>query len=56
MITREKVLELITAEKERFGSYAILCSQYQEEPDPLITARHASKVEALESVLKMMTR
>ena len=53
MITKDKVLDLISEEKEKQNSYLQLCAHYKVSPDPLILAKHSSKMEILELIIKM---
>ncbi len=56
MITKDKILELITEEKNNYNSYSQLCSSYGIKIDNLAEARHSSKIEILELILKMLIK
>lgn len=55
---REYLLSLISEEKERYGVYSQLCAFYQVPPDPMILAKHQTKVETLRNLLseKIITK
>ena len=52
MTPKEKLLSLISEEKEQFGEYSQLCAIYQVKPDPIVVARHQAKLEVLETLLQ----
>lgn len=52
MTPKEKLLSLISEEKEQFGEYLQLCAIYQVKPDPIVVARHQAKLEVLETLLQ----
>lgn len=56
MISKDKIISLITKEKDQYNLYIQLCSFYQIDPDPIATAKHSSKLEALELVLNQITK
>ena len=45
---------MITEERNKYSSYVQLCAFYKIEPDPIATNKCLSKVEILETILKMM--
>lgn len=56
MITKEKILTLITEEKELYNKYSELCAHYKISPDKLVVAKHSSIVETLEMMIKMLQK
>lgn len=54
MITKDKVLSLIAEEKEQYNLYMQSCAYYNIDPDQLAKARHLSKIETLEVMLKLI--
>lgn len=54
MLSREKVLELIAEEKDKYSSYLQLCAFYKIEPHPIAYAKCLAKTEILEHILKLI--
>ena len=54
MITKEKLLNLISEEKDRFSKYSQICTHYNAEIDQYIYAKYISRVETLEQIVKML--
>jgi hypothetical protein len=54
MITKEKLQNLISEEKERFGKYSQLCAHYEAEIDQFIFAKYISRVETLEQMIRIL--
>ncbi len=52
MINREAILLLISEEKEKYATYSQLCTHYKVKQDTIAYARHSSRIETLESLLK----
>lgn len=44
------ILETIASEKALYAEYLQICSKYQAQPDPLITAKHHGKILVLEKL------
>ena len=51
---KETLLLMVSEEKELFSKYSQLCVTYQIQTDPIATARHKGRLEALQDILKMM--
>ncbi len=54
MLHKDHLLDLITEEKNKYASYAQLCSFYKVDIDPIVSAKCLSKIEILEHLLKLM--
>ena len=53
-ISKELLFSLFSQEKESYSQYLQLCTNYQAQPDPLVTARHQGKSEILQILLREM--
>lgn len=54
MITKQYLLELITEERDKYNTYLTICANYYVKPDPIISAKCMTKIETLESLLKLI--
>lgn len=52
VIQKDKILEIITEEKEKFNLYSQLCVYFKIDQDVIAVARHQAKIEVFEFILK----
>lgn len=50
-ISRARILDLITYEKEVYSDYLRLCAHFDIIPDPIATSCHTAKISVLKSLL-----
>lgn len=54
MLTKSHLIDLITEERNRYNTYISICAYYEVLPDPIVMAKCLTKIEAMESLLKLM--
>ena len=50
--TLEQLINILIEEKQSYSRYLQLCSKYQVDPDPKVTARYLGKMEILQLILQ----